>query len=212
MGQLSPEEIMFLFGAAALAIVVASFIARRFASRGQSELGAPDIAAPPAPRSAEVHTLHPQQRAEIAPSQPAPAPAAPPPAQPSYTAIAVARAGRVALSPAPIAPAARIDYADEATSVPPAASYTAIAVANAARAARGLPPLEVSPAAGNASAAAPTTTGASYAAIAAAAARFTPRAAEQAPHTRIDYSDVPAEILASASYTAIAIAAAARHG
>lgn len=214
MGQLSPQEIAILFGAGVLAIVAASALARRLTSRRRPDQAAPGVPPPATPRTAEVHTLRPQPGAEAGPSQPARTapPSRPAAGEPSYTAIAVAQAARVAPAPGPSAPPVRIDYANEATSVPPGASYAAITVANAARAARGLPPLESAPAAPRADAAASTSSATSYAAIAAATARFTPRAAEQPARVRIDYSDVPAEVLAGASYTAIAIAAAARHG
>jgi hypothetical protein len=51
-------------------------------------------------------------------------------------------------------------------------------------------------------------------AVAEAARAGLPASHETAPprQTRIDYSDVPTDVLANASYTAIAIATAARHG
>lgn len=145
---------------------------------------------------------------------------------PSYTAIAAAAGG-----PQPSAPACtrtRVNYANEATEVGNAPSYTALAVANAARAARNMPPLSASapatapvtsaapaPAAQPSSNAAPARSngsGQSYAAVAlATVGEFKPSNAGTPAPRRIDYAGTPAEVAAGASYTAIAVAAAARN-
>ncbi|MDQ8700134.1 hypothetical protein [Hyphomicrobium sp. LHD-15] len=209
---------MFLLGSAVLGLALVVFLFRRLASRRKPEVtaAAPAAAVVPAPirSSAEVHTLRPQQPAPLpptAPPRPAPIQAAP---QPSYTAIALAEATRFPPQAAAVAPAnpASIDYANEAATVSPGASYAAIAVANAARATRGLPPLEISrPAGYDNGNAAPANASYTEVAIAAAAGRSALRETTPPPQQRIDYSDVPTEILASASYTAIAVATAARH-
>lgn len=210
MGKLSPEQIMFLVGSAVLALALVVFLVRRLARGRRPDTPATAVIPAQARSSAEVHTLRPQQATPQPNTAPRPAPpqAAP---QPSYTTIAVAEASRFPPKSAAVLNPARIDYANEATSVSPGASYAAIAVANAARATRGLPPLEISQPHGydNGNAA---PANASYTEIAiAAAGQSPPRETAAPPQQRIDYSDVPNEILASASYTSIAVAAAARH-
>ena len=161
--------------------------------------------------------------------------AAKPAREPSYTEVAVAAGG-----PRPSAPACTrkpVDYLDAATDVGAGASYTAIAVAEAARAARNMPPLasaspsreaapsrEASPsvassppAAATASDNAPVPTGRngvgqSYTAIAlATVGEFAPKRAGPVSPARIDYAGAAAETTAAASYTAIAVASAARN-
>lgn len=162
------------------------------------------------------------------PATPAPqAPAAQPAHEPSYTAIAVAAGG-----PRPSPPACtqkRVDYSDTATDVGAGASYTAIAVAEAARAARNLPPLasaspsgevgqprEPSPSStASDNGPAPTSrngVGQSYAAVAVATVgEFTPKHVPAASPPRIDYAGAATETTAASSYTAIAVASAARN-
>ena len=190
---------------------------------------APAAAMPrPAPQPAPQPVT---QMPPMSAARPAAAPAAPQPQlqpvsaprQPSYTELAATAGG---LRPsAPACTRARIDYATEATEPGAAPSYAALAVANAARAARNMPPLSATaapaasstpaPAAAPAANAAPARangSGQSYAAVAVATVgEFTPPARREAPSPRrIDYSNMPAEAIAGASYTAIAIASAAR--
>lgn len=192
--------------------------------------------APPAAASAATPRPAPQpapqpvtQMPPMSAARPAAAPAAPQtqpvsaPRQPSYTELAATAGG---LRPsAPACTRARIDYANEATEPGAAPSYAALAVANAARAARNMPPLSATAAPAASSTPAPTAapaanaaparangSGQSYAAVAVATVgEFTPPARREAPSPRrIDYSNMPAEAIAGASYTAIAIASAAR--
>lgn len=194
---------------------------------------APPAAAPAAmPRPAPQPAPQPvPQMPPMSAARPAAAPAAPQtqpvsaPRQPSYTELAATAGG---LRPsAPACTRARIDYANEATEPGAAPSYAALAVANAARAARNMPPLSATAAPAASSTPAPTAapaanaaparangsgSGQSYAAVAVATVgEFTPPARREAPSPRrIDYSNMPAEAIAGASYTAIAVASAAR--
>lgn len=192
---------------------------------------APPAAAPAAmPRPAPQPAPQPvTQMPPMSAARPAAAPAAPQtqpvsaPRQPSYTELAATAGG---LRPsAPACTRARIDYANEATEPGAAPSYAALAVANAARAARNMPPLSATAAPAASSTPAPTAapaanaaparangSGQSYAAVAVATVgEFTPPARREAPSPRrIDYSNMPAETIAGASYTAIAVASAAR--
>lgn len=187
---------------------------------------APAAAMPrPAPQPAPQPVT---QMPPMSAARPAAAPAAPQtqpvsaPRQPSYTELAATAGG---LRPsAPACTRARIDYANEATEPGAAPSYAALAVANAARAARNMPPLSATaapaasskpaPAAAPAANAAPARangSGQSYAAVAVATVgEFTAARREAPSPRRIDYSNMPAEAIAGASYTAIAVASAAR--
>jgi hypothetical protein len=213
MGQLSPEQIIALLAAGLLGVALVATLIRRIAGRKPTD--ASSLMAPVAP--AMTAQPPPMRQAPVAPPNPstirlATSQASP---KPSYTAIAIAEAARAA--PRPVTappPPPRIDYSGEPITVEPNASYSAHAVAAAARATRGLPPLEPSRTPGNdntarSSDAAP---GTSYAAIAVATADQSARH-ETAPPTQppIDYSDVLVDGLANGSYTAIAVATAARH-
>lgn len=191
---------------------------------------APPAAAPAAmPRPAPQPAPQPvTQMPPMSAARPAAAPAAPQtqpvsaPRQPSYTELAATAGG---LRPsAPACTRARIDYANEATEPGAAPSYAALAVANAARAARNMPPLSATAAPGASSKPAPAAapaantaparangSGQSYAAVAVATVgEFTAARREVPSPRRIDYSNMPAEAIAGASYTAIAVASAAR--
>jgi hypothetical protein len=194
---------------------------------------APPAAAPAAmPRPAQQPAPQPvTQMPPMSAARPAAAPAAPAapqtqpvsaPRQPSYTELAATAGG---LRPsAPACTRTPIDYANEATEPGAAPSYAALAVANAARASRKMPPLPATaapaapsapapaaPPAANAAPARANRSGQSYAAVAVATVgEFTPTRREAPPPRRIDYSNMPAEAIAGASYTAIAIATAAR--
>lgn len=214
MGQLSPEEIIVILGATLLGIVFAALFVRWTAGRRQADPPAKVAISAPPRASAQPRSV--QQAAEpnpvpsirLATSQASP--------QPSYTALAEA-ATRFTPKPAAIhEPKRIIDYSSEATTVPPNASYTAAAITAAARAAQGLPPLDSPRSAVNDNAVrssdatiAHTISGASYTAIATAGGSA-PREAAPPAQTRIDYSDAPTDVPASASYTAIAVAMAAR--
>lgn len=187
---------------------------------------APAAAMPrPAPQPAPQPVT---QMPPMSAARPAAAPAAPQtqpvsaPRQPSYTELAATAGG---LRPsAPACTRARIDYANEATEPGAAPSYAALAVANAARAARNMPPLSATAAPAASSTPAPTAapaanaaparangSGQSYAAVAVATVgEFTAARREVPSPRRIDYSNMPAEAIAGASYTAIAVASAAR--
>lgn len=163
---------------------------------------------------------------------PAPSPSppsrAPQPRTPSYAEIAVAEAP---YAPArPIVQPKAIDYSNEAADAGPAASYTAIAVAEGARRAGGgapsartaparvaSAPAAPAPAAAASNGAAParpapsSASAPSYTAIAlAAVGQPRPKTAEPIRAQRIDYSGMPGDLGPNASYTAIAVAAAAR--
>ncbi|MBX9862688.1 MAG: hypothetical protein K2Y42_08030 [Hyphomicrobium sp.] len=187
---------------------------------------APAAAMPrPAPQPAPQPVT---QMPPMSAARPAAAPAAPQtqpvsaPRQPSYTELAATAGG---LRPsAPACTRARIDYANEATEPGAAPSYAALAVANLARAARNMPPLSATAAPAASSTPAPTAapaanaaparangSGQSYAAVAVATVgEFTAARREVPSPRRIDYSNMPAEAIAGASYTAIAVASAAR--
>lgn len=163
-----------------------------------------------------------------------------PPSRPrerSYTEISAAEAPYAPTRPT-VQPKA-IDYSNEAASAGPSTSYTAIAIADALRRARGgaasasaasapapsapapsAPGVSTSAPAANSNGAAParpapssspSASGQSYTAIALAAVGQPSRKIAEPPRTpRIDYSGLPADIGPNASYTAIAVAAAAR--
>ncbi|WP_439542035.1 hypothetical protein [Hyphomicrobium sp.] len=178
-------------------------------------------ATPSAPTATPSPAHHKAPANFNAPAPPAPqAHAAKPAREPSYTEVAVAAGG-----PRPSTPASTqkpVDYSDAATGVGTGASYTAIAVAEVARAARNMPPLasaapsrESSPSStANDNAPVPTGrngVGQSYTAVAlATVGAFTPKHTGAASPSRIDYTGAAAETTAASSYTAIAVALAAR--
>jgi len=241
MEQLGPAVLLaFALVGLALIILAVSVVRKLRRPGGPQEQTLPTSAPIPQPisqlKSMTSATAAPAAQPALHKAPPANAPAAPSAPQsqpvgsarqPSYTEIAAA-AGGPRSSAAPACTRTRVDYANEATEVGTAPSYTALAVANAARAARNMPPLStVAPTIAPATSAAPAPaaqtndnaaparsngSGQSYAAVAlATVGEFTPKRAAPASAARIDYAGTLAEVAAGASYTAIAVAAAARN-
>ena len=231
-------NVLLAFALVALAVIIVTvFLIRRLMGIGNTEQAfvapAPVVTAQPPPSQPQPAQAQPSylQSSHSEPSCPAAsqAPSSQTRAR-SYTEISEAEAP---YAPArPIVQAKVIDYFNETADAGPSASYTAIVIADAARRARGGAPAAQAPSIQAPSASAPAAAGnvngaaapvrpapsssssasdQSYTSLAlAAVGQPRPKTDEPPRAPRIDYSGMPADIGSNASYTAIAVAAAAR--